>query len=608
MKKKLLSVSLAIAVMTAATACGNGAVTENGSDAGNSVDAGTEVSVTNGDSADSVEDPNATDNESDESVDGDSNNAEEGAGGDLEAADSADAEGNGDSAKGSGNVETPVIINTSENLYVADESGATYEPLLTGYITRLMLSEDSAKAYPELDKALTEYVETVAESAQSEADEYLDINKQDRELSSGDEEPHYYSAFMNQNLYVTRADSKYLSVLSSRESYAGGAHEYTGYDAVTFDTVTGEELTIADVIPDEDALIEAMRLQMIERYGEDGLMISTDEAEFAEEISHYTSGEYDPENPYTDEFGTTYELIWDMNVSGIDVVFNAYDIAAYATGTIVTHIPYDSEIVSDACKPDDNCTLVTEIPKYMSIIADTNGDGTSEDYYCGGETMADAYDYYEKISVQGSESSVEITDCYCYDYSHCLARVGDKYFMIVDTVGDSDAHSEYCFELNGGSVSQVADYNGGDARNYYDHENNEFYTYCLTDSSKMMLETRFDILSTYSGYKTYTLGEDGMVTTDDEFYDVDAWFTLVSKADIEGDVVDEEGNVISTETFPSGTEYKIIRTDGSSIVDAMTGDGKIARFEVGTSEDTLYSYTIGGVSIDELFEQLYFAG
>lgn len=558
MKKKLLSVSLAFAVMAVATACGNSAVTENG------LDAGTEASVTG------VE--------------------------------------NADSAKDDGNGSAPVIINTSENLYVADESGATYEPLLTGNIARIMLSEDSAQAYPELDKALTAYVETVAESAQSEADEYLDINKQDRELSSGDEEPYYYSAFMNQNLYVTRADSKYLSVLSSRESYAGGAHEYTGYDAVTFDTVTGEELTIADVIPDEDALIEAMRLQMIERYGEDGLMISTDEAEFAEEISHYTSGEYDPENPYTDEFGTTYELIWDMNVSGIDVIFNAYDIAAYAAGTIVIHIPYDSEIVADTCKPGDNCTLITQIPKYMNIIVDTNGDGSSEDYYCGGETMADDYGYYEKISVQGSESSVEITDCYCYDYSHCLARVGDKYFMIVDTVGDSDAHSEYCFELNGGSVSQVADYNGGDTRNYYDHENNEFYTYCLTDSSKMMLETRFDILSTYSGYKTYTLGADGMVTTDDEFYVVDAWFTLVSKADIECDVVDEDGNVISTESFPSGTEYKIIRTDGSSIVDAMTGDGKIARFEVGTAEDTLYSYTIDGVSIDELFEQLYFAG
>ena len=59
---------------------------------------------------------------------------------------------------------------------------------------------------------------------------------------------YYYSSFQSYN--VMRADSQVISLRSYNNDYTGGIHGDYAYYGTTFDTVTGEELKIQDIVTD----------------------------------------------------------------------------------------------------------------------------------------------------------------------------------------------------------------------------------------------------------------------------------------------------------------------------------------------------------------------
>ena len=80
---------------------------------------------------------------------------------------------------------------------------------------------------------------------------------------------------------------------------------------------------------------------------------------------------------------------------------------------------------------------------------------------------------------------------------------------------------------------------------------------------------------------------------------------LTSITDMTVDLIDEEGNLLgSTYTFPAGTTYRFIATDGSSFVDVEMSDGQRGRLYVTSG----WPIMVNGIDAEELFEMLYFAG
>ena len=62
------------------------------------------------------------------------------------------------------------------------------------------------------------------------------------------------------------------------------------------------------------------------------------------------------------------------------------------------------------------------------------------------------------------------------------------------------------------------------------------------------MKFRMELVSTYSGYKTYSIGADGIPETKDNSYiSGDTYIELTFKKDMLVDIVDEDGEVISEE-------------------------------------------------------------
>jgi len=86
-------------------------------------------------------------------------------------------------------------------------------------------------------------------------------------------------------------------------------------------------------------------------------------------------------------------------------------------------------------------------------------------------------------------------------------------------------------------------------------------------------------------------------------------YDYVSLVEIPAELVDEQGNLLGTTyTFPAGTEFTLIRTDGETYVDAKTGDGKYCRLYTEPAELCDYHPTVNGLDAETCFGILGFAG
>ena len=59
------------------------------------------------------------------------------------------------------------------------------------------------------------------------------------------------------NAYIQRVDGQVLSILDSFSNYYGGAHGYYGLNGFNYDSQTGEEISIEDVVSSMDDLRNA---------------------------------------------------------------------------------------------------------------------------------------------------------------------------------------------------------------------------------------------------------------------------------------------------------------------------------------------------------------
>ncbi len=504
----------------------------------------------------------------------------------------------------------PVIMSSKEYFYEPANTNDYDDSVFQGYIENLYLTDESISLYPDFYKALSGDLSDIDALDRSETERIIATSKEERlAVSPKDEYPFVYTAYYDRDFYVTRLDQKYCSIMNSRSSYEGGAHGYTMYTTMNYDVATGDELKISDIIPDKTALTKELLFQLINTYSEETFFASYNDGGLEKELQTSIDIVYDPENiPDDGDFHPVF--YWFLTPYGVEILFNAYDIAPFASGTIVALISYNSGIVDDAYIPDNNSTLMSEIPSYMNILTDTNDDGKVEQYMCWGNDDGNNPGDYTglKITDQGEFNDVE---CYFSGYEVYVAKAEGNSFLVLDLSEDNDYHEFYCFKIDDGGTDfkNMVIFEATGKSGYYDQATEEYYEYFLTDSSNMNLSTRMDLLSSYNAMKKYRLTGSGEAISDDKYYTVNVEYDLVSTMDIETDVVDEEGNVTGKKNYPKKTSFNIIRTDGKSIVDARADDGSIARFTLETDPDSsVYDSRINGTSIDELFENLYYAG
>lgn len=426
--------------------------------------------------------------------------------------------------------------------------------------------------YPKLQSGISEFN---LEHQKRILNEYRDYSRWARDEYKESEYflgPYYSTSMCN----VTRADTKVFCIKEKYSDYTGGVHGMSAYLGYVFDTNSGNMLKWQDFFNSTDTLAEILCEKLNEKY---------DTEEFWDNYKDIVS-ECVSENTGDLEAKLSYTVGYD----GITFYFGEYQLGSYASGMPEITLRYSeyADILKAEYFEDASKDYVVECEPYI-IETDVNDDGDSD--YISVYDIANEYGDIEKLQVVLNGNQVEL-DTYGYGTTRYLVKVGGKTFIYVSLKSENDWCCVYVFDLNQTEPGYVGYFSG--------HIDN------ISNPNRFRLEKRTDMLSTI-GIATYCrVGESGMPEMLEDFYEVLSPFQLISKVDLEAEIVDETTMELTGQkkVFEAGTEFTYVRTDDETYVDMQTEDGCVCRFHVGKE----WPQTINGMDAESCFEQLWYAG
>ena len=210
------------------------------------------------------------------------------------------------------NVQKETGKNTASLELIRTEIVVQEEGVIDGRHESLHLSEKDAESYPALAKAIDAMCaeeQAVFEQTVKEFTEWAAEDEREMEYYNYDE------------MLVKRADPQIVSILKSNACFTGGAHGMYGSWGVNFDSASGGELLLSDVVTDMSRIPKLTAESIIEKYQEEGY----EDFSWLEESLEQQETEL-----YT----------WTMDENGITIYFQPYEIASYAMGLLTAEISF----------------------------------------------------------------------------------------------------------------------------------------------------------------------------------------------------------------------------------------------------------------------------
>lgn len=438
-----------------------------------------------------------------------------------------------------------------------------------------------APEYPALTEAVETFNNNHGKSCQAVMDELKTWADEDYAYEPEGFMGPYYN---EEDMYITRADNKTLSVLMVNSWYGGGAHDTTSFKSVNFDTQTGRELALEDVIVDTNALPSVLTTELLEQYPY--FAESEWVADWNEHFASYLT-------PETENDATPY-FTWTLGYEGVTFYFGAYELGAYSDGlqaVVVTYAEYP-ELFTAFYFENIVQDYVVEIPQLWwgeEGFTDLNGDGVM-DMITLERNYNPEHEMYESvtINVNGVTYAQEV---YGFEIESYLVKANGNTYLYLQRTSNSDYRDVYAYQITESSI----DYVGNFAGSLTD----------ITNSADFGLNRRFDLLSTTSGEGRCYVGADGMPVEKGGAYVISGETIITSTVEITAELVDENGNLLGeSKTFPVGTEFTFDKTDGMTYVDMKTSEGSMCRLYTAPE----WPPTVNGMDAESSFVMLWYAG
>ncbi len=473
------------------------------------------------------------------------------------------------------------------------------------------LTAAAAAKYPKLDKTLKEHKQTVNERMKTIMNELRTSYEEEADYA-------FYDSLEDDSAAtILRADSQVFSWQDNYYGYAGGAHGYYSVAGFAFDVETGERIALADVVKDEAAFKKYVADTLDETYGD-----------------IFFSDVHDSINDYPME-----NFTWIMDYYGIEVCFNPYELASYADGIQSVTITYseNGDLLNEKYKkaPEKYVRCMTD---EQSFRVDIDGDGKTDTVsYCSEYLNYEDYGYDSLAVFYVNDKRIE---SHIEDFGNeaYLVNNGGKYYFYVFHSQENDYGVLEIYDIAKGKfVGDDYDYAGlwliGEGESSDDEETG-IYTYTniqplFNDPDCFELGTNLNLLSTYSGLKTYHVGEDGAPVTDDTEYRINTYFILKTLKDVPCATVDESGKVVNASASLGQDQFvKIMRCSDNWVDVAVvtnyvvdpedewfypTGDQKLnvdtgVYYRFNCDNDYSYIGEIDGEDIWNYFYGMMFAG
>lgn len=436
-------------------------------------------------------------------------------------------------------------------------------------------AESVWKAGEEMASEAADYIKESAEYATDYQNDYTDS--------------YCYNRFVTYS--IMRADAQVISLESLDSSYLGGAHGNYYYEGTTFDTMTGEELKIQDIVTD----MPSFRLQA------------------TKDIDKYLQENYS--DGLFEDYQDTVEQIWEgedgfnwyLNKSGIMVIFNPYAVGPYAMGSVTVPLPYSayaSYLNQDYTTPETTSAGNGELAEEtVTKIRTSRLEGGAQVNYGDLNVYMDQKNEFGggtlTIELNEQKEQTEYFDRLCD--SQILYLEDGRVFVLLVADHASDDYELFLYEVTDGKLKMT------------DQQDNLF----LGDGSvsaggrkngMLMLQKNVNVFGSYQCSMTYSIGDDGKLVPDEEFFqvDIDNYPYSVLTVTRELPVSVNGGQT----TLQTGTQIRITGTNDAGIALFETTDGKVSG-EIHYTElegDSEFYHKINGITEDQYFESIPYAG
>lgn len=414
---------------------------------------------------------------------------------------------------------------------------------------------------------------------------------------------------------VTRADNVIFSFNSSVYEYLGGAHGYTGIMGINFDSQTGRELALNDVIKDDAVVYDLVMDYLSENEYDLGLY------DFEDEDGNKTWKATVYEDFYTDNM-----INWWLSGNDLEIIFNAYEIAPYASGPISVVLEDEKyDILKDEYKLKANYYCKPLVyngygNNYVCNV-DVNGDDIEEQI-----SIEESYneDDYSTLDIYMNDSKVTLDYVLGYKDAYIMEAPNGKYYLYVQLYSENDYKAIMIYDISNPKrgIKEVG-YN----------EVGAFYNFVPENPENLLVCDRIHIMGTHQGYMRCYVDNDGQIVPYDEFVYLmtqqgnrvfvqqpeDRSYDTVYKANKNFHAIEIEslenvdyGNEVE---IKKGEELTLYLTNGYSPYDDMDNcyvilkknDGSLIKIVYdGRTED--YEFTIDGIPETELFDGIFYAG
>ena len=463
---------------------------------------------------------------------------------------------------------------------------------------QLFLGPGTEDKYPGIKKALDDYNskhnygvsnvdEAVLDMAKERADSYFDEGQQD-----------FVGFYDRTKAYITRVDDQVISIMDDSEDYDGGAHGMYGYGGYVYDSQTGEEIKLSDVVSSADALKDAAIDVFTRDYFEVGMMESgsTDNLEAS--------------------FDDLDSLNWTLGPTSLNLYYNPYAIGSYASGVQILRIrfaDYPSLFNKGYGASDGNWAMKLENYLNNEIYEDITGDDVAEfirvdlnsEY---DEDFGESYNTNIFIQTYKEDKSLDLENA-SYNTEVYLVKNNDSYYIfVVGEDAETQVYPTYIYEITGGDIqdcrteygriSMFGDQSGHGDDYYYNirgllYNPNFFYKFCETY-----------LVSTIYGFRPYTLDGDGNEVPLSDNYVYMYHHELTSKIELNVSEINEYGEVVKGITVPAGTTYYVLRSDDRTYADCQLDDGRLVRVIVLGTE---FPPLVNGSSIYDAFDNVLYS-
>lgn len=304
--------------------------------------------------------------------------------------------------------------------------------------TSVTMSEETAVKYPEMAEILAQTARMQMNAMETEVD---NLTAWAKEANPGSE---YFEPLVSTvDVQVRRADSVAVSLLYDSFSDYGRIEDYRGMHGSNYDTVTGQELKVSDVISDMSKIPELVK---------------------AELNSHMWTGDLYSESTVQDYFRDTPEdgISWTLDYNGVTFYFAAGELAEEGFGRLSATVLFEGneELFREKYMEVPEAYMV-RLPMNHSFFADTDRDGANEELLVSGYLGEDGR-YYTDLGIYTDTDAVYYyEEMFAYDlYPYYVKTAEDEHYLYVfckdDELWDAQMHL-IVFGIEEGGISKLGE-------------------------------------------------------------------------------------------------------------------------------------------------------